>query len=327
MNVVDSLVVNVGLDPSAFKKGAKEVDDTLKKTRDSATKNAKGIGESFGELKESISKVLSVAGAMFALFTAGRGFKEFISDVNNANAAIGRFSANLGQAPQDVGELNNLVERLGGTAEDAAAALEGANKTLQDMKRGHYPEALSLMLSLTGGKVNTTGSPLAYLQSLAPVLQRMNGLDPARAHAFAQELGIPDSVANTMVKYGAGLKSAMLENSPLQATNQQIKAAQELYEEWKKTEQITHAIGNNIAGWVDPFLTSLLKIYNGTITGISEINLYSTFHIQIFTDLFLQEFHEGKWRCEFELEMSTKENPAIVWETVRLDARGVRYHP
>ena len=271
-NVVDSLVVNIGIDPSNFKKGAKEVDETLKKTRDSANKNAKGIGEGFKDIKESIGGVISIAGTMLALFAGGRGFKEFITDINNANSALGRFSSNLGQAPQDVGELNNLVERLGGTAEEAASALEGANKTIQDFLvhgRG-VPEAISRMTAQVGGSVDFGHGPMAYLQSLAPILQRMNAVDPARAHAFAQELGIPDSVSNTLVKYGAGLKSAMRENAPLQATNQQIKAAQDLYEEWVKTEQLTRAIGNNIAGWIDPKLESLLKFIN-FLMGTAEI--------------------------------------------------------
>jgi len=37
----------------------------------------------------------------------------------------------------------------------------------------------------------------------------------------------------------------------------------------------------------------------------------------------VNEYHEGNWKCEFELENSTKENPLVVWEKVRLDPRGI----
>jgi hypothetical protein len=205
--------------------------------------------------------VTGVVLGLFAVMLGGRGFKEFIADTNAANAALGRFAGNLGLAPQNVGELANLVERLGGTVDETKSALEGANQIIQDflVNGKGIPEVISRMTAQVGGSVDFEHGPLRYLETLAPILQRMNAIDPAKAHAFAQALAIPDSVANTMIKYGAGLAAAMDALGNLQATKDQIKAAQDLGSAWAELVQHVGAYGNSLAEVLDGPMSKLLK--------------------------------------------------------------------
>lgn len=266
-SVIDSLVVSIGLDVSKYKLGAKEVDDLLKKLAEQNRKTGKQIEESGKTISNTITKIASVVGSLYALMLGGRGFKEFIADVNNANAAIGRFSANLGLAPQEVSEFTMLVERFGGTASDASSTLENMNNQIQDFLvygKSLNPDLIQ-MLSRVGkgaGDITFDKGAIELLKSLQPVLKEMNRLDPALAHRFAQGMGISDSVANTLIGLKNSLGSEMKGVSPLAATNQQIESAQKLLSTWAETEQIVAKIGSDIAGITNGPLTVMLEKFN-----------------------------------------------------------------
>lgn len=270
--VVDALVVTLGLDPAPFQKGQRVADDAMKKTKDAAVKNAKAIEEANKNTLSYVSKLTTGFLGLFAVLAGGRGFKDLIEDVNAANAALGRFSANLGQAPQAVGALQAVTERMGGTAQDANQALENANRTIQDflVKGKGIPEVISRMTAQVGGKVDFNHGPLAYLKSLAPIFQRMQQVDPARAHAFMQELGIPDSVANAMAQYGDGFGKVIDGLQRLQASSGAIKAAQDLQTAWATVNQEIAKTGSDIAEKIDPAMTRLLDDISA---GIEKIRL------------------------------------------------------
>lgn len=286
-SVIDSLVVSIGLDVSKYKLGAKEVDDLLKKLAEQNRKTGKQIEESGKTISNTITKIASVVGSLYALMLGGRGFKEFIADVNNANAAIGRFSANLGLAPQEVSEFTMLVERFGGTASDASSTLENMNNQIQDFLvygKSLNPDLIQ-MLSRVGkgaGDITFDKGAIELLKSLQPVLKEMNRLDPALAHRFAQGMGISDSVANTLIGLKNALGSEMKGVSPLAATNQQIESAQKLLGVWAETEQIVAKIGSDIAGFINPALTTMLEKFNTFLSnyeaGLSKLHFIGWDH-------------------------------------------------
>lgn len=210
---------------------------------------------------------------LYAIFAAGRGFKEFIEQTNAASTALGRFSAQLGQSPQMIGELQSVVQLFGGTAAETNAALEGANKVIQDflVNGKGIPEVISRMTSQVGGSVDFNHGVLAYYTSLAPILQRMNDLDPAKAHAFAQALNIPDSLARAMEQYGSGLKLAMDALGNIQPTNAQIEAATALNKKWVEVQQHISSLGQTIDGVIDGPMTHFLDITEKIVDELKKV--------------------------------------------------------
>jgi hypothetical protein len=271
--VIDSLIVSLNLDVSAFKKGQVEVRGEIGKTKDVTVKAGKDVEESSKKTEIAIGKVTAAVVGLYALLMAGRGFKEFISDANDASKALGRFAANLGQSPQKIGELQSLVERFGGTAQETQAALENANGVIQDflVNGKGIPEVISRMTAQVGGSVDFNHGVLAYFQTLAPILQRMNELDPAKAHNFAQALNIPDSLARAMEQYGSGLKLAMDSLGNLQPTKDQIDAATKLDAKWHEVQQHISTLGNTIAGVADGPMTRMLDVVEKIADKLKEV--------------------------------------------------------
>src|SRR5690348_8010855 len=96
MNVIEAFFITLGLDTRDYEKKQKEVDVSLKKLGTASDKQTKLIAESGKKAADSFSKLkIEVLGAL-AAFGMGAGFKAFIQDSMNGQAAAGRMADALG---------------------------------------------------------------------------------------------------------------------------------------------------------------------------------------------------------------------------------------
>ena len=284
--IVDSLLVELGLDASKFTKGQKEAATSLVKMKDEALRHSKEIEGSNRAVAETFSKVRNEVLALFAALLGARGVKEFISNINEANAAVGRFAGNIGEAPQTVAAWGMAVERMGGTAQDAAGSINAMAKALFDLHTNGkaLPESLYRLSGLTHTKIDTEHGVTKFMNDIATSAQILARTDMAQAHFLLTGAGIDDATANTMIKYGAGMSAYVDSLSRgLAPTNQAIKAAQDLNEQFARAQQEVRSLGNVIATQLDPELSKMLDQFSrsgsrttssflGAISSLGRIN-------------------------------------------------------
>ncbi len=260
MNIIDTLVVSLGLDPAAFKKGSKEVVDTQGKTTDAVVKGGKAIEESSKKAADSISKVTREVLGLYAVFVGARGIKEFIGDLIGADAALGRFSRNLNTSPQTLYAWGAAAERVGGSNEATAATFERIGKALYDLHRNGQAltKEYAQLQALTGMNIDRDHGVDKFLQDTAAALQRLNQIDPSQAHFIAQGMGIDDGTANLMVKYGSAIGAYIDQLKKLAPQNDAIKAAQELQEKWVTLQQTAVSLANAILNTLGPRIADVL---------------------------------------------------------------------
>ena len=267
-NVIDSLIVTLGLDPSAFKKGSKDIVDTSKKTVDEVVKGGKTIEESAKKTADSIGKVTREVLGLYAVFVGARGIKEFIGDLVGADAALGRFSRNLNTSPQTLYAWGAAAERVGGSSEQTAATFERLGKALYDLHRNGQalPKEYSQLQALSGMNIDRDHGIDKFLQDTAAALQRLNQIDPSQVHFIAQGMGIDDATANVMIKYGNGIGAYIDQLKKLSPQNDAIKAAQQLQEKWVTLQQTAVSLANTVLETLGPELAKLLTQMTEWIT-------------------------------------------------------------
>jgi len=258
--IVDSLILELGLDPSKFDKGSKAAILSLGKTKDAAVSAGKQIEVSGNVAAESINKLTREVGALFALFLGGRGVKEFVSQITTANAALGRFASNLGEIPQTVAEWEMAAERMGGTASDTAGTFERLGQALYDLHRNGklLPKEFSQLQALTGVRIDPDHGVNKFLLDTAAALQKLNAIDPAQAHFLARGMGIDDATANVMIRYGAAIGSYLGTLKQLAPTQEEIKNSQALQQSWVGLMQSATSLGNAIQNDLLPVVRPLL---------------------------------------------------------------------
>ena len=263
--IVDSLIVSLSIDPSQFKKGQEEANRAFAKVKDQAAKSGKEIEESNKKVGETFAKVRNEALGLFAAFLGARGIKEFVSDINTANASLGRFGINIGASPQLVSGWEKAVERMGGTAEEAAGSLDAISKALwQVHNMGQaLPQELYRLQGGMGKIASTTFDSehgvIPFMNDIAAQAQKLAAVDPVSAMNLLKGAGISEATANTMIKYGAGMGAyADSLGKSLGPTRDAIKGAQDLQDAWAKVRQTVDGIGNDSIPALDKALVPAL---------------------------------------------------------------------
>jgi hypothetical protein len=238
--VIDSLVVQLGLDPSNFTKGQKEAAAAFLKTRDAAVKTGKEIEDTAKKTADAISKIAREVLTLFAVIAGGRGVKDLISDLVSANAELGRFSANMAESPQTIAAWGAAAERAGGSAAATAQTIERMGRSLYDLRFSGkaLPDAFYQLEASTKRMISTNKGPIAFLSETAAALKQLAKTDPNRAFNIAEQLGIDPGTYNLMKEQGSAIGDyvAKIQKS-IAPSNDAIKAGQQLQEQWRTLQQ------------------------------------------------------------------------------------------
>ncbi|MGJ4855505.1 hypothetical protein ACN6KF_001451 [Labrys sp. La1] len=259
--LIDSLVVELGLDPSEFTKGQKKAAESFLKTKDEAVRSSKAIEESGRKAADGIKKIAVEALALFAIFTGTKSITKFVSDLMSADAALGRFSRTVGMAPQYVGAIGKVVGEVGGTAEATAGTIDGLSNSLTRFRtaNGDLPQEFWQLRAMVGGKIDPRGSMVDFLDQLAAALQKVEKTDPQKAAMYARALSIDPGTYQLMLKYGQELSKVIGLRKDLAPSNQDIDNAQKFQEAWNNIYQSVRNLIEKGVRAIEPALTPVVN--------------------------------------------------------------------
>lgn len=244
--VVDSLIVKLGLDPSAFTKGTKDASQATKNLSDANAKAQKNIDAQNKQITESFKKVRTEVLSLLAIFTAGMGIKDFTQSTIGAAVNLGYMAKNLGMSTQDLSAWQRAAERAGGSAEGITNALQDSQQQVSKFKLGQVTDQMQTFLRF-GGKVGDLKDGNSYLMARAQIVQRLFQVDPGRARLVAQQMGIGDDQFN-FIKQGPqaiqSLVDAQKKNSAV--TEEQAAKALKLKNAWLDFSDRLEYVGTTV---------------------------------------------------------------------------------
>ena len=121
--MIDSLVISLGLDAKAVVKGQKQAEGAFKRVQTSAAKMGDGVATAANTAGDAFHSLERKALAFFAVLTAGKTLKAFISDTTSANVAAGNMARNLGVSVNSLTAWQKAAQAAGGSAEDVSGSL------------------------------------------------------------------------------------------------------------------------------------------------------------------------------------------------------------
>ncbi|KDE19135.1 hypothetical protein AZ09_14235, partial [Acetobacter aceti 1023] len=121
--VVDALVVELGLDPKALRKGAQQVQTLFGNVTSGAGKMSAGVSKATDTAADSFRHLERNALAFFAVLTGGKALKAFVSDTTASNVAAGQLARNLGTSVNALTTWQKVAEAAGGSASDMSSSL------------------------------------------------------------------------------------------------------------------------------------------------------------------------------------------------------------
>lgn len=244
--VVDALVVTLGLDLAAFKRGKADATKATKTLTAEEREAAKSIEAANKRAAESFQKVRNEVLELVAIFTAGMGIKNFTESTINSAASLGFMAKNLQMSTQDLSAWQRAAERAGGSAEGITSALQASQQEVAKFKLGQVSDSQQWFLRF-GGSVKDLKDGNSYLLARSRIVAGLFKTDPGRARLVAQQMGIGDGEFN-LLKQGPqavlALVAAQQKNSAI--TDEMSKKAQELKVKWLDFSDRLKYVGTTI---------------------------------------------------------------------------------
>lgn len=198
--IIDELIVTLGLDPSAYKKGSRETDDSLKKTREASRTTTRDMESQNKRASESFSKLKNEAVGLFLTFAGASSIASFVTNIVSGDAATGRLAKNLGIATNELSAWELAVKTVGGSTADADGALNKLSKLYYDFRTGQLDGTSGQLLASLGVfNPEDLAKPTEGLLKLSEAADKFaaEGKLPEFRQRLLQ-LGIPEATINLL---------------------------------------------------------------------------------------------------------------------------------
>lgn len=274
--VIDSLVIQLGVDGRGVAKGTKQAGTALKTLEDRADHTQRTLADAGKVAADSFSRARVEAIALLGLFTGGRSIKAAVESVTQSYTQLGNAAQSLNMDPRKLTAYGTVFKTVGGNAEDAAAAI----KQMQAMQ---YDPAQRGSLSKAMTNLNVTDYLNADGTIKQDVLERINrgvqGVNQTTRNQFLPQIGISSDAAKAAVelapqefdrRYNFGY-----DNAPDQKA---IDRARELTDHMVELHTQTSKFGQDLVSEytpeIDAFVQKLLeweKANKGIVGGLTEV--------------------------------------------------------
>lgn len=263
--IIDSLITTLELDSTKFTQGQKDAAAAFKHTSEEATKRGKEIeaagkrgAEFFGALQ---SRVLG----LFAAFTAGKGLKEFVSDIVAGDSAVGRFARNLGISTETLSTWMKAAELAGDSADGAKASFQGFANEIENFRSTGQSSIIPWLRALgaEGGKAIDLNKPLAEIfKDIAANLQKIGQTEgPERVNFLSQQLGLQGLL--NLLGQGPAKTQAFLDTATRlgTVTKESAENAELLRQKWVGLLDASETLGRSIQTSLTGPMVKVLDVF------------------------------------------------------------------
>lgn len=271
--VIDSFVVEWILNPAKYLAGQKKIVEANAKTRTEEEKAAKAREAENKRAAESVAKLRNEVVGLFLTFQGASSIKSFVSDMLAGDAATGRLAKNLNVSTNELSAWQLAVRSAGGEAADANAAFSVMAQLLQNFRNTGLTGQESNLRALGLGPGDLS-NPAEALLKLADAKERFEktdgkGAGDARFYGLAKQIGIPDSVINTLDKGRVELtrQIAELERHGA-ATDEDARKAEEFQKKWV---ELQGRLSSTVRPEIYKLVTVALDLVNAIEEGTQEV--------------------------------------------------------
>jgi hypothetical protein len=264
--VIDTLVLELGLDGSKFKTGANSANKDLKNLKGNAEASAKSFKSAAAALAGFFGITLTVAGV-----------ERLIDNVTKLQTQLGYMSKNLGMSTQQLKEWQNVAELTGGSAEGITSTMQAFSKAQTEMSVTGQSGMLPYMRALGVSMFDANGKARPLNDMLLDLSDRFSTMDRVQANNFGQMMGIDQGTMNMLLQGRSAMQDMFETQKKLHRTTEaEAKASAELGKARTMLNQQLESLGVVLVNAVTPALTSIVKGVSAFVNWLSEHEGFAT---------------------------------------------------
>lgn len=262
-SIIDALIVTLGLDASAFKKGQREAKDSTKRFTAETEENAKKVAGQAKAMADGFRHVRNELLGLFAVSIGANGLKDFIAGSVGNQAQLGYLAKNLDLSARELDAWGKTVKTVGGTAEGFQGSLQNIASGIEAFKLGEDSTVVAGFRAIGINLADSTGKVRSFKDILldsADAIQRFTAQDQIR---WAQMVGIDQPTLN-LLRQGRKAVSDLYSDMYMASgvTDESVRRAQEAQRVWGEFTGQMSGTGQAIFEAFTPALvelTGLLK--------------------------------------------------------------------
>lgn len=282
MNVIDALVVTLGLDAEGFKKGTKEAEQAQesftkktqqdskkreqqsKKASEAETKRAKQFHQEAKKTAEAFRQIKTQALGAAAVFAGGYGLSEFTEHAVNTSANAYEMSRNLNMSARQIAGIEGMVQQFGGSAQEAHGHIQAIQKSIGEFQTvGNLSGALEGYARYGGNQITPISqikSPLDFYRSAARYAgQNPDHLNKSQMTTVLQQMDISGPMLSAVRGGLASFNKRFHQNEGDSGiTEGSAKAMQHFREQWVDLDRELQRVGRHMLQAMRPDIEKLL---------------------------------------------------------------------
>lgn len=296
--IVDSLLIEVGLDPTKLTAGARKAVNDLRTFEQEAHRRALDVESSARRTGDAISGIRTQSLEMFGAIAGGTALVSFAANAIHAGAAAGRLSRNINVSVDTITRFQSLASTFGGSAEGMAQSFVQVSDALEGWKIGDVKSVIAdyRALGSAGGTIIdiNKGVEQTFLD-IAKNLRVLHDQDPALAGYWQRRLGIDPGLFDAMIQKGDNFTQLLEKMRGL--TDAEAEAAGRLERRWNSFVNTATKTGQGavldlvdskskfnplsngsdakdiqmIAGWIDSMFGTHLSASTGAAISTSDL--------------------------------------------------------
>lgn len=232
-NIVDELVVKLGLDPKEFEKNSKVVIVQLEKVKDKAEESEKKLKNGGKKGSAFFTDLQKSAIKFFSVMTIGAAsFRAFANLISNG-AHLSRLATNLGTSANSLHKWGQAVKQSGGTAAGLESTMRGLSAAMTEQQTTGT-SSISGWLSVLGvSLVDAEGKAKKVEDLMLDIGEGVKNKTGNRADQFniLQSMGIDEGTSNLLLKTRKEAE-ALIASQP-GMSDEAAKKAQDINEQWE----------------------------------------------------------------------------------------------
>ena len=265
--VIDSLLIELGLDTSKFNKEQqksvqelRKFDDQAQKTSKNTQQGAKNIGDSFAKSRDAL---ISLGVALVGF----KGFTNFVQTMTTGNAALGRNADLLSLSARELDAWGGVLGTVGGNLESFQSSLQNIQSGLANIKLGD--SAILTPLARLGalGAVDLNKNTVD-IYKLADAIKKLSDQDKQLALSLSSQIGVSKEMFMVLSQGSEKVRELYGEQYRLSGINEKnTEQAGKLQAEWAKVKQAFSGASNQVMDNLYPALNTLAKV---TVFGLEK---------------------------------------------------------
>lgn len=269
--VVDSLVIEFGLDPAKFNAGQKQVVADIEKVEQQADKSGRKMEESGKRAANFYSEITKELVGLIGAFAGADAVGAFALKTTQADAALGRTAMSLDMNASALARWEGAARRAGAAQGSVTSAFQNISQQIQRFQLGESSALVARAAQLGVTLSDKNGQPLSPDEIFEGFADKMKGMDPRRALAIGREIGMPDDVLSLLLKGRSGIEGMLSEQDKIGHTTQKdVDAASKLQSDITALDEATTHLGEMLTTLFSPMLDRFVKSMTGIVENLEK---------------------------------------------------------